>query len=158
MPKPKLIETPERMWELFCAYREEVWANPIIIVEQKKGNTILPKGLTPKEFKMYSNTIVELPARRPLTMEGFENYCEDMGIINDLGDYFSNKNGKYAEYSTICSRIKRTIRQDQIEGGMAGIYNPSITQRLNGLVDKIDNTVKVEQPLFPDVPKDNSSQ
>jgi hypothetical protein len=34
---------------------------------------------------------------------------------------------------------------------MAGIYNPSITQRLNGLVEKVQNDVKVEQGLFPDV-------
>jgi hypothetical protein len=30
---------------------------------------------------------------------------------------------------------------------MAGIYNPSITQRLNNLVDKVEQTV-IEQPLF----------
>ena len=41
------------------------------------------------------------------------------------------------------------IRQDQIEGGMSGIYNPSITQRLNGLTDKSEVMVK-EQPLFED--------
>ncbi len=33
---------------------------------------------------------------------------------------------------------------------MCGIYNPSITQRLNGLVDKTENKVVVEQPLFDD--------
>jgi hypothetical protein len=32
------------------------------------------------------------------------------------------------------------IRQDQIEGGMVGQYNPSITQRLNGLTEKTDVT------------------
>jgi hypothetical protein len=32
---------------------------------------------------------------------------------------------------------------------MSGIYNPSITQRLNGLTDKSEVTVK-EQPLFPE--------
>jgi hypothetical protein len=32
------------------------------------------------------------------------------------------------------------IRQDQIEGGMAGVYNPSITQRLNGLKENIEES------------------
>jgi hypothetical protein len=32
---------------------------------------------------------------------------------------------------------------------MAGIYNPSITQRLNNLVDK-QEIAHVEQPLFND--------
>lgn len=147
MPRPKLISTPEKMWELFCDYREKIWANPIVIVEQKKGNTILPKGLTPAQFKAYSNPLVEMPLRRPLTIEGFENYVEDLEVISDMGRYFANKDGTYDEYRTICSRIKREIRSDQIEGGMAGIYNPSITQRLNGLVDKSERVI-YEQPLF----------
>ena len=42
------------------------------------------------------------------------------------------------------------ISGDQIQGGMAGLYNPSITQRLNGLVEKVDNTVNITPPLFPD--------
>ena len=67
---------------------------------------------------------------------------EDKDIISHLSDYFANTNGKYDEYSTICSRIKRNVRQDQIEGGMAGIYNPSITQRLNSLIDNIDLSTK----------------
>jgi hypothetical protein len=34
---------------------------------------------------------------------------------------------------------------------MVGQYNPSITQRLNGLVDQKQVEIK-EQMLFPDVP------
>ncbi|HEY9701838.1 MAG TPA: hypothetical protein V6C58_05305, partial [Allocoleopsis sp.] len=49
---------------------------------------------------------------------------------------FEGKNESYRSYFPICSRIKREIRNEQIIGGMVGIYNPSITQRLNGLVDK----------------------
>jgi hypothetical protein len=82
-------------------------------------------------------------------MEGFEVYCFDNGIINDLSDYFGNKDGRYSSYADICLRVKKTIRNDQIEGGMAGIYNPSITQRLNGLTEKSEMVIK-EQPLFPD--------
>ena len=36
--------------------------------------------------------------------------------------------------------IKKAIRRDQIEGGMVGQYNPSITQRLNNLTEKTDVT------------------
>ncbi|MGV0966385.1 hypothetical protein [Empedobacter falsenii] len=34
---------------------------------------------------------------------------------------------------------------------MANIYNSSITQRLNGLVDKQEIETKIEQPLFTDI-------
>ena len=65
-----------------------------------------------------------------------KKYCEDNNIISDLGRYFTNKDGVYDEFRTICSRIKRNIRQDQLDGGFTGIYNPSITQRLNNITEK----------------------
>jgi len=122
MPKHKYIETPEKMWELFEAYRKEVKSNPRKITDfyGKDGEERIK------------------PLERPLTLEGFENYVADLGIISDLSNYFANSDNKYSEYSTICSRIRKTIRQDQIEGGMVGQYNPSITQRLNGLTEKQD--------------------
>lgn len=142
MAKPKYIETPEKMWELFTDYRNKVKSSPRkkMVFVGKDGN---------RDFE-------ELET--PLTLEGFENYVFELGVINDLGDYFSNKNEKYSEFSTICSRIRKFIRQDQIEGGMVGQYNPSITQRLNGLVDKSQHDINVEQPLFTDVPKNDGDK
>lgn len=133
MGKNKYIETPEKMWELFSDYKESVKTNPVLI-EDYVG-------------KDAERVMREKP--RCLTLEGFENYVADIGLNQDLGDYFSNNEGRYEDYTTICSRIRRVIRQDQIEGGMAGIYNPSITQRLNGLTERTHNT-NVEQPMFGD--------
>jgi len=61
----------------------------------------------------------------------------------------ANTRGAYDKYSSVCSRVREAIRQDQIEGGMVGQYNASITQRLNNLTDKQEHTV-TEQPLFPE--------
>ena len=125
----KYIETPEKMWEYFEAYRAGVKSNP-------RTKTVFPgKDAIPQHE----------PLERPLTLEGFENWCADAGIIEDLSNYFANTKGNYSDYSTICSRIRRVIRQDQIEGGMVGQYNASITQRLNSLVDKQENQVFIEQ-------------
>ena len=134
MGKKKYIETPEIMWEHFLAYKEHVKSNPIIV----------------KDWVGKDATDVYREKERPLTIEGFECWCYDNDIISDLSHYFANTDNKYSEYLTICSRIRKAVRNDQIEGGMAGIYNPSITQRLNGLVDKTETSVKVEQPLFPE--------
>jgi len=125
----KYIETPEKMWEYFEAYRAGVKANP-------RTKTVFPGKDAIPQYE---------PLERPLTVEGFENWCADAGIIEDLSNYFANTKGNYSDYSTICSRIKRVIRQDQIEGGMVGQYNASITQRLNSLVDKQENQVFIEQ-------------
>lgn len=139
MPKPKKITTPELLMEYFHKYRQ--WAKN---TPYEEHDFIGPKAIEVKRYK-----------ERCLSLEGFENWCYNNGYINDLGDYFSNNENRYSEYATICTRIKKIIRQDQIEGGMAGIYNPSITQRLNGLVEKSEQTIKQEQPLFPDTPNNN---
>ncbi|MFN9581268.1 MAG: hypothetical protein ACK566_01180, partial [Bacteroidota bacterium] len=85
----------------------------------------------------------------PLTLEGFELYLFNEGIISDISHYFANLDNRYSEYIAICSRVKKSIREDQISGGMVGQYNPSITQRLNGLVDQKQVEIK-EQPLVGD--------
>jgi hypothetical protein len=134
MGRFKLIESPERMWELFVEYKASIKSDPIIVGDWV-GGMAMP---------------VDRKKERPLTMEGFDNYLFEKGIIDGVDQYFSNQGGAYNDFLGICSRIKNAIRQDQIEGGMAGIYNPSITQRLNGLVDKSESRVIQEQPLFPD--------
>jgi hypothetical protein len=83
-------------------------------------------------------------------MEGFENYVADLDIILSLDQYFSNQGGLYADYVGVCSRVRRNIRQNQIEGGMAGIYNPSITQRLNSLVERQETKHEITKFEFGD--------
>ena len=120
----KYIETPEIMWQHFLSYKKNI-----------KDNPILKHDFVGKDAQE-----VQRKLERPLTMEGFENWLNDKDIITDITDYFENKDNRYKNYVRVCSRIKKTIRQDQIEGGMANNYNPSITQRLNGLTENIVTT------------------
>jgi hypothetical protein len=76
----------------------------------------------------------ETPLKVPLTMAGFEVHCYNEGLT--IQDYFNNRDKRYTDYVAVCTHIRKEIRQDQIEGGMVGQYNSSITQRLNGLTDK----------------------
>ena len=71
----------------------------------------------------------------PYTMDGFEVFCYKN--YGEVEQYFRNKDGYYTDFVTICSHIKKEIRSNQITGGLLGVYNSSITQRLNGLTDKI---------------------
>lgn len=130
--KPKLMSV-EDFWTLFCAYRQHITSNPIFKTD----------------FCGKDAVEVQRPLHRPLTLDGFENYLYEINKINDIGDYVSNKGGRYADYIEIIDRIRRIIRQHQIEGGMAGIFNPNITARLNGLVEKSSVEVR-EQPLLDD--------
>jgi hypothetical protein len=134
MGRFKLIESPEKMWELFKQYKKHIKSQPFVIGDWV-GGMAMP---------------VDRLKEKPLTLEGFDNYLYEAEIIDGIDQYFSNQGGAYSDFLGVCSRIRSAIREDQISGGMAGIYNPSITQRLNGLVEKSEQKVIQEQPLFPD--------
>ncbi len=127
--RPRNLDSPEQLYELFLRYKEDVKANPRI--KSVFGG---------KEFEERAE-----PLERPLTMEGFEIFC--WNIVGEVEDYFLNRDKRYSEYTAICSHIRKEIRRDQIEGGMVGQYNPSITQRLNNLKEQVEQT-NIEQPLF----------
>lgn len=130
-----MIDSPETLWKHFKAYKEWAEVNPRVIEDYVGKDAI--------------RVMREKP--RALTMEDFEEFVAELpNMPVELSQYFANRDGRYEAFVPICSRIRRAIRADQISGGMAGIYNPSITQRLNGLVDKSEQKVITEQPLFDD--------
>jgi hypothetical protein len=120
--RPKLIETPEKLMQMFEEYKTYVANNPRTkwVLSQKTAE------------------MVPEPLRVPLTIEGFEVWA--FKDYSDVHHYFDNTDGRYEAYRTVCTHIKKEIRRDQIEGGMVGQYNPSITQRLNALKEQTDVT------------------
>lgn len=127
--RPRNLDSPEQLYELFEDYKRYTKANPRL--------KIIHGG---KDFEER----VE-PLEVPLTMEGFEIYC--WNEVGEVEQYFKNVDKRYSEFIPICSHIRKEIRKDQIEGGMVGQYNPSITQRLNNLKEQVEQT-NIEQPLF----------
>jgi len=120
--RPKLIESPEKLMQIFEEYKAYTLANPRTkwVLSQKTAE------------------MVAEPLRIPLTNEGFEIFCYKN--YSDVHHYMDNTDNRYSEYRTICSHIKKEIRNDQITGGMVGQFNPSITQRLNALKEQTDVT------------------
>jgi len=120
--RPKLIESPEKLMQIFEEYKAYCLANPRTkwVLSQKTAE------------------MVAEPLRIPLTNEGFEIFCYKN--YSDVHNYFDNPDNRYSAYKTVCSHIKKEIRNDQITGGMVGQFNPSITQRLNALKEQTDVT------------------
>ncbi len=79
----------------------------------------------------------------PYTFDGFCVFCYKN--YGEVSQYFKNQAGLYDDFVHICSHIKQEIRENQITGGLLGVYNPSITQRLNNLVEKVED-VTPQQP------------
>jgi hypothetical protein len=131
MGRPNLIKSPEELWQYFCEYVEHAKNNPMYRVEYvgKEGR---------EEFK---------PLPVPITFEGFEIYLADKNIIQDLGDYASNKNGRYKRFSTIITRIRKNCFVNNFNGAAVGLFHPNLIARKLGLTDKVEQTI-IEQPLF----------
>lgn len=129
--RPRMFDSPQELWDAFCEYRRDTKSNPILV----------------HDFVGKDGEEVFRQRERPLTYEGFKSWMfekqSDLGF--DSTRYFD---GRMPEFVSISTHIKEIIRQDQVSGGMAGIYNASLTARVNGLVDKTENKQMIEQPLF----------
>lgn len=117
MTRPKKIETPEILLEYFNEYVSGTKEKPI-----KKQIFVGRDGAEKWEER-----------ERPLTMVGFKNFCyKNKGCCIDR--YVDKL--EYPEFNETVAYIKNTFLQDNIEGAMAGIYQPGITARINSLTDK----------------------
>lgn len=141
--RPKAFDNPQHVWELFLQYKAFCKDNPFLVRAYvgKDGDPVWQE----KE--------------RPLTWDGFDCFVLDRGIINDLEDYRINRNGAYDEFSGVISRINKVIREDKFGGAAAGVFNHNIIARDLGLVDKKEQNVVFEQPLFgPEEDESNNDQ
>ena len=134
MHPTRIFANPEDLGKAFKEYKEDLREQSY---EWKKVQYVGKDG-----------DRVEEPTKVPMTLEGFKRYCREN--YGDVSNYFDNSGDLYIDFKVICSHIREEIRENQITGGLLGFFNPSITQRLNGLVEKVDNTVNITPPLFPD--------
>lgn len=119
----RIFKTPEELYTAFEAYKEDL---------KEQANEWLKIQYVGKDGDRVTDAL-----KLPMTLEGFENYYYRT-YKKFIGQYFDNKDKLYEEFVAICSQVKKEIRENQITGGLLGIYNPSITQRLNGLAEKTE--------------------
>jgi len=133
MHPTRIFKTPDELENAFEKYKES------LTEESKQWLKVQYVG---KEGDRVTD-----PQKVPYTLEGFKRYCRKN--YGEVQHYFDNTDKYYDDFCVICRAIREEIKENQIIGGLLGFYNPSITQRLNGLTDKSEVTVK-EQPLFPE--------
>ena len=120
MAKPRYIQTPEKLYELFEQYTEDT----------KRRVRTIPKATN--KGVLYEEHVP------PLTIDGFKTYANKQGT--DINRYWYNVDGTLNEYVSIVTRIKEEIRNDQVEGALVGQYQQNIVARLNNLTEKTDVT------------------
>ncbi len=127
MHPTRIFKSPDELEHAWKLYKED------LLVQAKDWQKVQYVG---KEGQRMSDDL-----KLPYTMEGFEVFCyNNYGCVEQ---YLKNKDGYYNDFVPICSHIKKEIRHNQITGGMMGVFNPSITQRLNNLVEKTEDVTPV---------------
>ena len=78
---------------------------------------------------------------RPLSIDGF---CFHSGIVN--WTEFKKSNKERDGFANAIGYVERCIRAQQVDGATAGIYNPNLVARLNGISENINQTI--DPPTF----------
>ncbi len=126
--------TPEELEQYFEQYKDWVKENPIKV----------------QDYVGKDGTEVYRKKNRPLTFDGFEIWLRHNSKIKCCQHILDNVKSAYNDFIEVSQYIKASVKADQIEGGMAGIYHHTITARLNGLTEKIQEdgskevTIKVK--------------
>jgi hypothetical protein len=128
MPKPKLIETPEKLLQLFKEYVKHESENPMYRVDY-----------VGKEGKQ-----VKTPLETPITFDGFEVYLFQNEIISDLGHYSCNKDERYSEYVPIIAYIRKHCYIHNFKGAAVKLFDPNLIARKLGIKDSSDVTTNGE--------------
>lgn len=121
MAKTKYIKTPEQLWELFEKYQESLQILKIPQSHVKLG-------------------VVYLEVKEPMTFEGFECWLADNDIIQDLGDYSKNDDGRYVNYAPIITRIRKNIYSHNFNRAAVGLYKENLIARQLGMADKVQES------------------
>lgn len=123
--------TPESFWKEAVNYFEyiskSVWNKKEAIKSGDKAGTTM-----------------DIPTQTPMSIQSF---CLFADIDENTFARYEKENG-YEDFWAITTRIKRIIESNQFEGATVGVYNPNIIARKLGLSEKVENTIKSEQPLF----------
>lgn len=127
-----LFASPDLLWEAACEYFQWCDSNP-----WKKKDWVGKDG-----------DEVERETPRPYTLSGL---CLYLGCCSSYFREFKSNPPKNAkDFLTIITRIEETIYTHKFEGAAVGAFNANIIARDLGLVDKKEQNVIVEQPLFPE--------
>lgn len=129
MGRPPRFATAEDIWKEFVAYVDFVDKHKIELP------THIVKGSHRDEGRGGQ-------VARPLTLTGFMVFA---GVGQKWQDFARHQCERGSDFSKVITRIRNIVSNDQIEGGVAGIYNSNLTARLNGLTDKKDVTSKGER-------------
>jgi hypothetical protein len=129
--RPRNIETPERLLELFEEYIEYAKANPMHRVHYND-----------KKDKQ-----VDVPLHVPITFLGFELYLYKTYKFPSLSNY---EDGTVDGFKPTIRYIRDYCFENNFAGAAVGLFNARLISTRLGLIAKQQVVTVEEQPLFPE--------
>lgn len=136
--RDKLFADADLLWKAACEYFEWCDSNPLIAIEYNGKDALK----------------CEVPKMRAYTLTGFFIYID--ACENWWSEFKKRDSAK--DFMGVITRIEQIVFTQKFEGAAAGFLNANIIARDLGLVDKKEQNIVTEQPLFPDVSTDNSDK
>lgn len=135
--RPAKFKTPQELWDAFIAYCTWAENNPLTIGKERRQKS---KGQGEKAASERFQRNEEAP--RPLSLVAFRMHA---GIKRDW-DTFKKEYAarKTADFCGVLQAIEESVRQQQVENAMVGIYKENIVSRINNISDTIKQEVSGE--------------
>lgn len=123
--KPKLIESPERLYELWKEYMVFCKENPFTDIDYRGS-----------EIKQ-----VILKKEQPPTIAGFEGFLSSKNVIHGLQNYLANTGNGYDDYVDVIARIRAESKGVVLNGAMANHWNANLAGRYLGIANVTEQKV-----------------
>lgn len=130
--RDKLFASAKLLWAAACEYFQWCDDNP----------------WTKKDWVGKDADEVTRETQRPYTLSGLCLYLDCS--TSYFREFKSNPPKDSEDFLTVITRIEEVIYTNKFEGAAVGAFNANIISRDLGLVDKKEQNIVTEQPLFPE--------
>lgn len=134
--RPAKFKSPEELWDAFIAYCTWAENNPLTIGKERRQKS---KGEGQSVSSERSQRNEEAP--RPLSLTAFRLHA---GIKREWCIFKSDYSKRSQDFCRVIYAIEESVRQQQVENAMVGIYKENIVSRINNISDTIKQEVSGE--------------
>lgn len=138
--RPPKFKTPEELAEKAEGYFKWCDEHPVRIYQRKNAGAsdtaASGKGVRQDEGTMLVD--------RPYTLDGLGLWC-GLASWKDFRAYHSDD-----EFSAVIRTLEARVRDQQVTGGLCGVYHPNLTARLNGISESLQVEGNIPVQLIDD--------
>lgn len=126
---PKKLANPEALYKWYVSYMSDINIHAIFTADWVGKDA---KKIHRQHF-------------RPPTWKGFEAYLFRNGVLTNLDDYRSNKNGSYNDFADICRALENDLFDIKFTGAALNLWDSRIIAKELHLAEAIE----LSTPLRP---------